>query len=175
MSIFSPAAMSALLCGYLSRRRGSARGKPDFRAGLAPLAILSGPNGERHAIVVFGAAGRPAIGSALLAEQLGEANLRPGFKPLQVGEQIAERQEAAIQQINLARHYCGAVQIEQVHDSQMYAADLALVVVDQSYALLRVPGVDRHLFLQLAAETFPVRAGISEPGPSERQRSGARP
>lgn len=83
--------------------------------------------------LVPGAAGIPFVPGLLSrgrgAEQRLETDLRPGLESRQIGQQLLDRPEAAVDQFALARAHVGRLDIEQVDDAQVDLADLRQVVV----------------------------------------------
>ena len=83
--------------------------------------------------LVPGAAGIPFVSllrSGRGAEQRFETDLRPALESRQIGQQLLDGPEAAVDQFALAAPHVGRFDVEQMNDSQVDLAYLGQVVVD---------------------------------------------
>jgi len=89
-----------------------------------------------------------------------QTKLRPGLETVQVGQEVCDRLESGVEEIGLSWADGRRFDVEEMHDAQMNLADRRFVVVNQSYALLGVRGIDDDFFVQLAAHAFFVGNGV---------------
>ena len=97
-------------------------------SGKLPL-LQDGPSGKLPLLRRKESGRLPLLRAGGGGEQRFETNLRPGLEARQIGEQLFDRPEAAVDQFALARANVRRLDVEQVNDAQVNLADLGQVVV----------------------------------------------